>query len=100
MNCTRRLFITTASGIAVGTRLAAASVQGANDRVRVAVIGTGGRARGLMNQLKNVAGVEMVGVCDVFESRLLQAAEIAGPAAVVKNVRRLQIMCSPSSAAW
>ena len=32
--------------------MAAASVQGANNRVRVGVIGTGGRARGLMNQLK------------------------------------------------
>src|SRR5215208_4866985 len=81
MNCSRRVFLTTASGVVLSTRLAGASVQGANDRVRVAIIGTGGRARGLMNQLKPVAGVEIVGVCDVFEQRLLQAAEIAGPAA-------------------
>jgi predicted dehydrogenase len=82
MNCSRRVFLTTASGVALSTRLAGASVQGANDRVRVAIIGTGGRARGLMNQLKPIAGVEIVGVCDVFEQRLLQAAEIAGPAAL------------------
>ena len=81
MDCTRRVFLTTASGVALTARMAAASVQGANSRVRVAVIGTGGRARGLMNQLKPIAGVEIVGVCDVFEQRLLQAAEIAGPAA-------------------
>ena len=59
MNCTRRVFLTTASGVAVGARMAA-SVQGANNRVRVAIIGTGGRARGLMNQLKPIAGVEIV----------------------------------------
>jgi len=81
MDCTRRDFLTTASGVVVSTRLAAASVQGANNRVRVGIVGTGGRARSLMNQLKPVAGVEIVAVCDVFEQRLLQAAEIAGPAA-------------------
>jgi predicted dehydrogenase len=90
MNCTRRVFLTTASGAVVGARMAPASAQGANDRVRVAVIGTGGRARSLMNQLKPLAGVELVGVCDVFEPRMLQAAEIAGPSAVkVADYRRL-----------
>ncbi len=82
MDTTRRVFLTTASGVVIGSRLASASVQGANNRVRVAIIGTGGRARGLMNQLKPLAGVEIVGLCDVFEPRLLQAAEIAGPAAL------------------
>jgi predicted dehydrogenase len=82
MDTTRRVFLTTASGVVIGSRMASASVQGANNRVRVAIIGTGGRARGLMNQLKPLAGVEIVGLCDVFEPRLLQAAEIAGAAAL------------------
>src|SRR5262245_3393865 len=91
-HCTRRVFLTAASGVALGGRLgeaalartsmAAASVVGANTRVRVGIIGTGGRARGLMAQLKSVAGVEIVAVCDVFEPRLLQAAEIAAPGAL------------------
>src|SRR5512134_2985841 len=90
MNCTRRVFLTTASGAALGARMAPASAQGANNRVRVGIIGTGGRARGLMNQLKPLAGVELVAVCDVFEPRLLQAAEIAGPAALkTPEYRRL-----------
>jgi predicted dehydrogenase len=42
------------------------------------VIGTGGRARGLMTLLNKLPGNEMVAVCDVYEPRLLQAAEIAG----------------------
>ena len=86
MNCTRRVFLTTASGFALSAPTAAASVQGANTRVRIAIIGTGGRARGLMSQLKSVAGVEIVAICDVFEPRLLQAAEIAGPAALKTTV--------------
>ena len=93
MNLSRRVFLTTASGVVVGARLAAASAQGANNRVRVAIIGTGGRARGLMNQLKPIAGVEIVGVCDVFEQRLLQAAEIAGPA----RSRRTSIAASSTT---
>src|SRR5690606_19773001 len=90
MRYTRRAFLTTASAAAIGTRLAASSVQGANDRVRVGVIGTGGRARGLMNQLKTLSGVEVTAVGDVYEPRLLQAAEIAAPAAArAVDYRRL-----------
>jgi predicted dehydrogenase len=82
MDITRRAFLAATSGAVVaGTRTASAMIQGANDRVRIGVIGTGGRARGLMTQLKRLPGNEMVAVCDVYEPRLLQAAEIAGAAA-------------------
>lgn len=90
MRQTRRVFLAAASGLALGPRLAASSVQGANNRVRIGVIGTGGRARGLMNQLKSIADAEMVAVCDVYEPRMLQAAEITGPSAVkVADYRRI-----------
>ena len=82
MNCTRRVFLTAASGLALGARTTAARIQSANNRVRIGVIGTGGRARGLMNQLKKITDAELSAVCDVYEPRLLQAAEIAGPAAL------------------
>ena len=90
MRCNRRAFFTAAAGVALGTRMAAATAQGANNRIRIGVIGTGGRARGLMNHLKRLAGNEMVAICDVYEPRLLQAAEIAGPAATkVTDYRRI-----------
>jgi len=90
MTFTRRTFLTTASGVALGTRLASARAQGANDRIRVGVIGTGGRARGLMNHLKTIAGAELTAVCDVYEPRMLQAAEIAGVNALkVADYRRI-----------
>ena len=82
MSCTRRAFLTAASGLVIGARVAGAAAQGANNRIRIGVIGTGGRARGLMTQLKRLPGDEIVAVCDVYEPRLLQAAEIAGAAAV------------------
>lgn len=90
MRPNRRTFLATASGLALGTRLAASSVQGANSRIRIGIIGTGGRARGLMNQLKPLAGVELSAVCDVYEPRLLQAADIAGTNALrVADYRRI-----------
>ncbi len=57
------------------------SVLGANERVRLGVIGTGGRARGLMRTLLNIPNNEMIAVCDVYEPRRLEAAAIPKPAA-------------------
>jgi len=82
MACTRRDFLTTATAVAAGVRLAASTAQGANDRVRIGVIGTGGRARGLMTQLKTLPAAQIAAVCDVYEPRLLQAAEIVGASAL------------------
>ena len=98
MACTRRVFLSTASGLVLAARPLAAqatssagtTIQGANNRIRIGIIGTGGRARGLMNQLKKLPGAEIVAVSDVYEPRLLQAAEIAGAtAAKHPDYRRL-----------
>ena len=81
----RRRFLgsTLAGGaaLALGPRLASAAALGANDRIRIGVVGTGGRARHLMRLLKELPGCEMVAVSDAYEPRMLEAAEIAGPAA-------------------
>jgi predicted dehydrogenase len=90
MICDRRTFFATASGLTLGARLAGASAQGANDRIRIGIIGTGGRARDLMNQLKKLPGNQLTAVCDVYEPRMLQAAEIAGPGVLqVADYRRM-----------
>jgi predicted dehydrogenase len=90
MHCNRRTFFMAASGLALAGRSVAAGAQGANNRIRIGVIGTGGRARGLMSLLKRLPGNEMVAVCDVYEPRVLQAAEIAGSTATkVADYRRI-----------
>lgn len=61
------------------TALSVARIQGANDRIRLGAIGTGGRTRELIKQLAKLPGNNQVAVCDVYEPRLLQAAEVAGP---------------------
>lgn len=90
----RRRFLGTSLGattaLLAGWRLPPASAVGANDRIRIGVIGTGGRARGLMRQLKDLPGQEVVAVSDVYEPRMLEAAEItAGKAAKVPDYRRI-----------
>lgn len=51
------------------TAASAAAVRGANERVRGAVIGSGGRGRLLTGEFKEI-GVEMAAVCDVYKPNL------------------------------
>src|SRR5437763_2795814 len=46
-----------------------AKAPGANDRIRAGIIGSGGRGRYLTGQFKEL-GVEMAGVCDIYEPNL------------------------------
>jgi predicted dehydrogenase len=91
----RREFVKTtaaaAGGLLVSSRLASARVLGANDRIRIGVIGTGGRARYLMSLLKSLKGADLVAVCDAYEPRALDAARIVGSGTVVgpADYRRL-----------
>jgi predicted dehydrogenase len=88
--CNRRTFFMAASGLALGAHRALAAAQSPNNRIRIGVIGTGGRAQSLMRLLKRLPGNEMVAVCDVYEPRLLQAAELAGTmAAKTADYRRI-----------
>ena len=82
-NFTRRRFLRNSSASLVSGYLAssvvsATKILGANDRVRLGVIGTGGRARYLMGLLKNLPGNEQIGVCDVYEPNMEQAFALIG----------------------
>jgi predicted dehydrogenase len=56
----------------------AARVFGANDRVRVGIIGAGGRGTYLMGQLNKCPNTEWVAVCDAWDVRRRKSAELAG----------------------
>lgn len=77
---TRRKFV--AGGAAAAwTARAYANVRGANERLRVGVIGCGGMASGHMRALANMKAadnVEVVAVCDVWRKRLDKAAAFTG----------------------
>jgi predicted dehydrogenase len=53
-------------------------VAGANNRIRVGIIGTGGRGRYIIKELKKLDGIEFGAVCDVYDARRAEAAAVAG----------------------
>ena len=59
----RRRFI----GAAVASAASYSRVLGANDRIRVAGIGTGGRGEYLLGNVAQLPDTEIVAVCDVYE---------------------------------
>jgi predicted dehydrogenase len=65
------------SFLAASTAASAARVLGVSDRIRIGVIGTGGRGQYLIKELSKIGGVDWVAVCDVYDVRRGQAAKIA-----------------------
>ena len=66
-----------------------ARVMGANERLRIGVIGCGGMAKGHMrslNTMKESDNLEIVAVCDVYDKRAESAAELTG-GRIVKDYR-------------
>jgi len=93
VSSTRRTFLsrTLATTSALGATTAASAAQtvrsagrviGANDRIRVGIIGMGGMGtvhlRAFMEQSEVEKDIEVVAVCDVYEKRRERARDIAG----------------------
>jgi predicted dehydrogenase len=78
MNDHRRQFLKTAVAI---TAMSRQRILGANERIRVAGLGTGGRCQYLLGTLAKVGGAEIVAVCDVYEPRRAEARQKLAPEA-------------------
>ena len=77
----RREFFGASAAAVMTTARSYAEIKGANERLRVGVIGCGGQAMGHMRALKrnkDTDNVETIAVCDVYDKRLDQAAELTG----------------------
>ena len=87
MNSRRTFIGTMASGLA--TTLASGSVLGANDRLRIGVIGAGQRGAELAHQALACPNVELAAFADVYTRRLEDARRLAPAAASYPDYRRL-----------
>src|ERR1019366_8210535 len=76
----RRDVLRAASGAAALTAAQYSRVMGANERVKLGVIGCGGRGTFVMNVFKNNP-VDIVAFCDVWETRAERARATAGASA-------------------
>ncbi|OLE11450.1 MAG: hypothetical protein AUG89_09695 [Acidobacteria bacterium 13_1_20CM_4_56_7] len=76
---TRRDFLkkTAAASAAFVTPKLAAGIVGANDRVRLAMIGAGSRGQELLKQVVAVPGTQLVAIADVYTRRFDEAKQIA-----------------------
>jgi predicted dehydrogenase len=85
----RRGFI---QGAATGLTAASyARVAGANQRVRMALVGCGRRGRVVMKALLGTGAVDLVGLCDVYDKQRQEAAALAP--SVTGTVALEEILC-------
>src|SRR5262245_52512513 len=81
---TRRGFVQ--QSVALGGALAAfgfpaINALGANEKLNVGCIGTGGRCRQLMKWLVQVPNVRIAAVCDIYDAHLAEGKKLADPEA-------------------
>src|SRR5262245_57492543 len=76
---------------AAGATLAGARIPGANDRIRIGVIGVGREARGIVKIFVTNPEVQIVALCDVYEPQIDRTIKEIGLGSVerVKDFRRL-----------
>ncbi len=78
----RREFVATTAASVIVTAASASRVRGANNRLRVGVIGCGGLAQDAhlpsLMKMKDSDNVEIGAVCDVYQKRLDQATATTG----------------------
>jgi predicted dehydrogenase len=83
--CSRRKFLSTTAATALATSAltlpASAQPVGANERINIGLVGTGGRCRHLMAALAKVPNTRMTALCDVYDPNLELAQKLAEPKA-------------------
>src|SRR3982750_4896213 len=75
----RREFLGATAAATLTTARSYSEIKGSNERLRVGVIGCGGQAMGHMRALKKNKdndNVATIAVCDIYDKRLAQAAEL------------------------
>ena len=84
----RRNFINSVAGGLAGT-LAASNVLGANDRIRLGIIGPGARGTEILQTALTCENVECIGAADVYTRRLEDVKKIAPNAKTYLDYRRM-----------
>jgi predicted dehydrogenase len=85
----RREFIRTMTAATAATALSYSRILGANERVRLGVIGCGSRGVGDMNNFLKLGSVDVTGLCDVYGAQIERAKANAPSAQVFADHRRL-----------
>lgn len=85
----RRDFIKTAGAATAATALSYSHILGANDRVRLGLIGCGSRGVGNMNNFLKLNGADVVALCDVYAAQIDNAGKTAPAAKAFTDHRQV-----------
>ena len=86
----RRNFVKTGATIAAAAAFASPRARGANERLRLGIIGTGNRGGQLIERAKPHEDAEIVAVCDVYEPHLEKwKAALGGGVAAYADYRKM-----------
>jgi len=86
----RRSFLKkAATGLAVAAAYPSSRVLGANDRIRVGMIGPGARGQELLNQVLKLPSAQLVAVADIYSRRRDEAKHMAPGIDTLDDHRRL-----------
>src|SRR5438309_11324439 len=85
----RRFLKQAAAGAAIAFTYPSGRIRGANDRVRLGIIGAGARGQELMREFLSVPNVEFVAVADVYTRRHEEAKQFASGLKSFDDHRRL-----------
>ena len=89
MHVDRREFIQTAAATTAATALSYSRILGANDRVRLALIGCGSRGIGDMNGFLKLGDVDVLALCDVYGAHVEEARKAAASAKAFTDHRHV-----------
>jgi predicted dehydrogenase len=89
MSIPRRDFVKTVAASAAATALSRSRVLGANERVRLALIGCGSRGVGDMNNFIKLGAVDVLAVNDVYAPLMEVARKTAAAAKPIKDYRQI-----------
>jgi predicted dehydrogenase len=85
----RRDFIKTVGAATAATAFSYSRILGANERVRMGLIGCGSRGVGVMNNFLKVGDVDVTALCDVYGAQIDRAKQSAAKAKPFADHRQL-----------
>ncbi len=88
----RRTFVKTGATVAAGVAVSLASprAHGANERIRLSVVGVGNRGGQLITMTRPNEDIEIVAICDVYQPHLDKwKAELGGNVATYRDFRKM-----------
>lgn len=88
-NLPRREFLQTITAAAAASALSYTRIAGAADRVRLGLIGCGGRGVGDLDNFIKLGNVDVTALCDVYDAQIARARQSAPGARTFRDYRKV-----------